>query len=120
MFAIGDAADIEGASLPTTAEVACQKAKYLVENFNAAAKANKGEIFKAPFEYQQKQLVSYIGQHDGVIAGKGHNDPGWTGKAAWLSWRGGSIGWNRSWRSKTAIVITWILNAVFGKEIAKI
>ena len=120
VFAIGDAADIEGASLPTTAEVACQKAKYLVENFNAAAKDKSGEMFKAPFEYQQKQLVSYIGQHDGVIAGKGHNDPGWTGKAAWLSWRGGSIGWNRSWRSKTAIVVTWILNAVFGKEIAKI
>ena len=71
VFAIGDAADIEGASLPTTAEVACQKARYLVENFNAAAKEKSGEMFKAPFAYQQKQLVSYIGQHDGVIAGKG-------------------------------------------------
>ena len=30
VFAVGDAADIDGASLPTTAEVACQKSKYLV------------------------------------------------------------------------------------------
>jgi NADH:ubiquinone reductase (non-electrogenic) len=120
VYAIGDAADIEGASLPTTAEVACQKSKYLVENLNLISGPRANAMFKAPFEYQQKRLVSYIGQHDGVIAGQGPNDPGWTGKSAWLSWRSGSILWHRNWRSRVAIIITWILNAVFGKEIAKI
>jgi NADH:ubiquinone reductase (non-electrogenic) len=118
VFALGDAADIKGGSLPTTAEVACQKAKYLVQNFE---KMKRGEdAFKDRFEYTQKRLVSYIGQRDGVIAGKGHDDEGWTGRSAWLAWRSGSIAWNRNWRSRFAILLTWMLNALFGKEVAKI
>ena len=124
VFALGDAADIEGASLPTTAEVAVQKAKYLVQQFNSLGHAtSKGTssdpAFSNPFTYSQKQLVSYIGAHDGVIAGKGNNSEGWTGRSAWLAWRSGSLMWNRNWRSRVSIVITWVLNRVFGKEIAK-
>lgn len=118
VFALGDAADIKGASLPTTAEAACQKARYLVQNFNQM-KAG-GDAFKEPFVYTQKRLVSYIGQRDGVIAGKGHDDEGWTGRGAWLAWRSGSIMWHPSWRSRFIILLTWLLNAIFGKEIAKI
>lgn len=121
VYALGDAADIQGASLPTTAEVAVQKAKYLVQQFNALASpsSTSAKGFDIPFTYAQKQLVSYIGHHDGVIAGKGPNDQGWTGRSAWLAWRSGSLMWNRNWRSRVSIVITWVLNHVFGKEIAK-
>lgn len=133
VFALGDAADIEGASLPTTAEVAVQKARYLVSNFNALARhgpflpgsfsvdpnPRPNPAFERPFVYAQKQLVSYIGAHDGVIAGKGPNDPGWTGRSAWLAWRGGSLLWNRNWRSRVVIALTWMLNRVFGTEIAR-
>ena len=126
VYALGDAADIDGASLPTTAEVAVQKAQYLVERFNAAAGRGSGRIWRTttlppdgPFEYRQKALVSYIGSHDGVIAGK-ENREGWTGKSAWLAWRGGSLTWTRNWRSRIMILFTWVLNAVLGKEIAKI
>ena len=120
VFAIGDAADILDASLPTTAEVAVQKAKYISEHFNLLSSPRENEMFKNPFKYQQKQLVSYIGQHDGVIAGKGNDDPGWTGRSAWLAWRSGSVMWNRNWRSRAMIVFTWCMNAVFGKEVSKI
>jgi len=123
VFSLGDAADIEGQSLPTTAEVAVQKAKYLVENFNALpaspTSTTSSSSFTKPFVYAQKQLVSYIGHHDGVIAGKGPNDPGWTGRSAWLAWRSGSLIWNRNWRSRVVIVITWALNRVFGTEMAR-
>lgn len=122
VFALGDAADIEGASLPTTAEVAVQKARYLVTNLNALANppsASPSPAFSDPFTYSQKQLVSYIGAHDGVIAGKGPNDAGWTGRSAWLAWRSGSLMWNRNWRSRVVIMLTWVLNRVFGKEIAR-
>ncbi|KAH0848307.1 hypothetical protein AYO21_04337 [Fonsecaea monophora] len=130
VFALGDAADIEGASLPTTAEVAVQKARYLVQNFNELAKSlaatttqsglsSANDAFDKPFAYSQKQLVSYIGAHDGVIAGKGPNSDGWTGKSAWLAWRSGSLMWNRNWRSRVVIVFTWVLNRVWGKEIAR-
>lgn len=116
VFALGDAADIEGESLPTTAEVAVQKAKYLVSFLNSASSnIDKHE----PFKYEQKRLVSYIGQKDGVIAGDNDHE-GWTGYRAWLAWRGSNVQWNRSWRSRIMIVFTWVMNYTFGKEIAKI
>lgn len=111
VWALGDAADVEGLSLPTTAEVAVQKAKYMVGQFN-------GTGTDGPFEYQQKQLVTYIGNRDGVIAGKEDRE-GWTGHGAWLAWRSGSLMWTRSWRNRVMISLTWIVNAVFGKDVAK-
>ena len=115
IFALGDAADVEGASLPTTAEVAVQKAKYLVNFLNSQSMSLPSS---APFTYREKQLVSYIGSHDGVIAGRGDKE-GWTGRSAWLAWRSGSVMWTRSWRNRVVIALTWVINAVFGKEIAK-
>lgn len=116
IYGLGDAADIVEASLPTTAEVALQKAKYLVSVLNAA----DPDIHKhKPFKYEQKQLVTYIGGRDGVIAGKESNG-GWTGQSAWLAWRGLNIQWNRNYRSRIMILFTWWMNTLFGKEVAKI
>lgn len=59
VFAIGDAADVEGSPLPTTAEVAVQKARFLVQHLN---KTLKGSQLNLPaFAYKQKGLVTYIG-----------------------------------------------------------
>lgn len=115
VFALGDAADIEGSSLPTTAEVAVQKARYLVNFFNSRHTENPSSL---PFTYHETQLVSYIGSRDGIIAGKGEKE-GWTGRSAWLAWRSGSVMWTRSWRNRVVIILTWIVNVIFGKEIAK-
>lgn len=115
VFALGDAADIEGSSLPTTAEVAVQKAKYLVNFFNSRSWSEPSSV---PFAYTEKQLVSYIGSRDGIIAGRGDKE-GWTGRSAWLAWRSGSMMWTRSWRNRVVIILTWIINVIFGKEIAK-
>ncbi|KAE8441305.1 hypothetical protein EG329_005535 [Mollisiaceae sp. DMI_Dod_QoI] len=63
IYALGDAADIEGAELPTTAEVAVQKAKWLAQHIIA----NEEE---EPFVYKKKAVVAYIGRQDGVVEGK--------------------------------------------------
>ncbi|KAI4263741.1 MAG: hypothetical protein L6R42_001124 [Xanthoria sp. 1 TBL-2021] len=118
VFALGDAADIEGNSLPTTAEVAVQKARYLVNFFNSRSVMALEGPAEMPFMYAEKQLVSYIGSRDGIIAGRGDRE-GWTGRSAWLAWRSGSVMWTRSWRNRIVILLTWMLNWVFGKEIAK-
>ncbi|KAL9112181.1 MAG: hypothetical protein Q9227_003558 [Pyrenula ochraceoflavens] len=117
VFGLGDAADMDGLSLPTTAEVAVQKGKYLVGEFNTAGTIDEAKDSKK-FEYLQKQLVTYIGNRDGVIAGKEEKE-GWTGQSAWLAWRSGSIMWTRSWRNRTMIALTWAVNAIFGKDIAR-
>jgi NADH:ubiquinone reductase (non-electrogenic) len=106
VYALGDAADVEDARLPTTAEVACQKAKYLAEMLN------KG--FSKGFRYEQTSIVAYLGQNDGVISGK--ND--YSGPQAWIAWRSKNFLWTRTWRQKILIVLSWILDLFTGRAIA--
>lgn len=112
VFGLGDAADIEGESLPTLAEVALQKAEYLSKVLNQDE--SSGSPSK-PFQYQQRALLAYLGQHDGVIGGK----EDWSGPAAWLAWRSGSLGWTRSWRRKFMILISWAFVWLGGRDIAR-
>ncbi|EME47000.1 hypothetical protein DOTSEDRAFT_85608 [Dothistroma septosporum NZE10] len=110
VYALGDAADIKKYFLPTTAEVAVQKAEYL------ASVLNKGTDGRKVFEYKQKALVAYIGGHDGVVAGR----PDWNGARAWTAWRSKNLLWTRSWRRKIMIMIYWGLDWMGGKEIARL
>jgi len=114
VFALGDAADIEGHSLPTTAEVAVQKAKYLVGELN-----RNSEGPELPFTYTSRRLVTYIGGHDGIAEGLSVDEP-WSGRKAWLSWRSGSFTWTRTWRNWAAIICAIVLNALFGKDVLRL
>lgn len=109
VYAAGDAADIDGDSLPQLAEVAVQKAEYIVDQLN-----NPGRPVE-PFKYTQRALLAYLGQHDGIIGGR----ETWTGNSAWLAWRSGSLGWTRSWRRKMMISISWLFNWIGGRDIAR-
>jgi NADH:ubiquinone reductase (non-electrogenic) len=114
VYALGDAADIEGTELPPTAEVALQKAEWLAKHLNQIDKSasdGEGEGFK----YDQKALVAYIGRKDGIVDGGGE----WTGKGAWLAWRSGNLEWTRSWRLRAMIVLVWVMNKLDGREIAR-
>ncbi|KAJ5224089.1 disulfide oxidoreductase [Penicillium chermesinum] len=110
VYAIGDAADIDGASLPTTAEVAIQKAEYLAEQLNAGHRTK-------PFQYKQRALITYTGAGDGVMAGKRGDE--YTGYGAWLSWRSGNIFWTRSWKRKFMLCVAWLMDWVDGREMAR-
>ncbi|KAI9698287.1 MAG: hypothetical protein M1820_007557 [Bogoriella megaspora] len=122
-YALGDAADVEGESLPTLAEVALQKSEYLVQMLNRKGKAreaNAGAMVRnedvvPPFQYKQRALLAYLGQRDGIIGGR----EDWTGNSAWLAWRSGSLGWTRSWRRKIMIVISWVFIWIDGRDIAR-
>ncbi len=123
VFALGDAADVINRSLPTTAEAAVQKAKYLVNYLNRTSDP-LNQPPSTPFRYQNKALVTYLGAHDGVMGGRESQNgngagEGWTGRSAWLAWRSGSLMWTRSWRNRVMIVLTWVVNWVGGKEIAR-
>ena len=108
VFALGDAADIKKHFLPTTAEVAVQKAEYLAQVLNT-------DTFDQAFEYKQKAIVAYIGGHDGVVSGK----PDWSGGRAWAAWRSKNLLWTRSWRRKFMISVYWLMDWIGGKEIAR-
>ncbi|POS76880.1 hypothetical protein DHEL01_v204720 [Diaporthe helianthi] len=113
VYALGDAADIKGESLPTLAEVALQKGEYLTKVLNDHS---TGDSEEAPaFQYKQRALLAYLGQHDGIIGGK----EDWTGASAWLAWRSGSLSWTRSWRRKIMISISWLFVWLGGRDIAR-
>lgn len=116
IYAVGDAADIDGHSLPTLAEVALQKGEYLARELNAGVGEDGGPSQpRRPFEYKQRALMAYLGQHDGIVGGK----QDWTGQNAWLAWRSGSLGWTRSWRRKIMISISWFFVWWGGRDIAR-
>ncbi|KAL2060166.1 hypothetical protein VTL71DRAFT_9561 [Oculimacula yallundae] len=118
IWAMGDAAGIEENGLPATAEVAVQKAKWLAEHLVEQSIENEkqgGKPRGKEFQYEQKALVAYIGRKDGIVDGGGK----WTGKSAWLAWRGGNLQWTQSWRRKAMIMIYWVLNKWDGREIAR-
>ncbi|QIW97719.1 hypothetical protein AMS68_003237 [Peltaster fructicola] len=104
VYALGDAADVKGGELPTTAEVACQKAEYLSNAINTG--------LDKPFEYSSKAMIAYTGSADGVAAGQKE----WSGASAWMAWRAKNLDWSRSWRNRILIGVNWGLNHVFGKE----
>lgn len=58
VWVIGDAGTVESAPLPATAQVASQKAKYLVKKLNKIA--NDDEHTK-PFEFHNQGSLAYIG-----------------------------------------------------------
>jgi NADH:ubiquinone reductase (non-electrogenic) len=117
VYALGDAADIEGNALPPTAEVALQKAEWLAKHLNDVEnhKADGKGMEEEGFKYHPKALVAYIGRKDGVVDGGVE----WTGKGAWLAWRSGSLEWTRSWRRRCMIVLVWVMNKFDGREIAR-
>jgi NADH:ubiquinone reductase (non-electrogenic) len=109
VYALGDAADIKDDSQPTTAEVAVQKANYLVKALNQETDGRKA------FSYNQKPKIAYTGGQDGVIQGETE----WSGAEAWAAWRSKNLKWTMSWRRTLMIVIYWMLNYFGGKEIAR-
>ena len=117
VFALGDAADIEGHSLATTAEVAVQKAKYLVKQLNKGPEAS--ETHTRPFSYSNRKLVTYIGGHDGIEEGW-PVDEAWSGRKSWLAWRSGSVLWTRTWRNRVGILVAVGMNALVGKDVMRL
>lgn len=110
VYALGDAADVDGASLPTTAEVACQKAKWLASALNK--EFEEGKV--SHFQYRQAAVVAYLGHSDGVIAGKSD----YTGAEAWIAWRSKNFMWTRQWRQRVLIIVSWLLDRLTGRAIA--
>ena len=109
-YTLSDAADIDGQSLPILAEVALQKGKYM------SRELNNGDQPTTPFEYKQRALMAYLGQHDGIVGGRSE----WTGESACLAWRSGSLAWTRSWRRKIMISLSWVFVWFGGRDSARI
>lgn len=122
VWVIGDAGTVESAPLPATAQVASQKAKYLVKKLNKIA--NDDEHTK-PFEFHNQGSLAYIGNWKAIYdrSNGGTADDGFmakeTGRVAWLLWRSAYFTMTLSWRNKILVPTYWFMNWIFGRDITR-
>ncbi|KAJ3509610.1 hypothetical protein NLJ89_g5136 [Agrocybe chaxingu] len=121
VWAIGDAAKIEDAPLPATAQVANQKAKYLVRKINKLAKDQESP---EPFKFENFGSLAYIGNWKAIYdrptngAEEGFMQKE-TGRIAWLLWRSAYFTMTLSIRNKILVPTYWFLNWIFGRDLTR-
>ncbi|KAJ1309624.1 hypothetical protein OPQ81_006393 [Rhizoctonia solani] len=112
VFALGDCAMVkDGPVLPTTAQVASQKAKYLVKHLNA-----DDTNVTPDFVFKNFGALAYLGGWRAIMQGESQNVKGW---AAWVIWRGAYLTKSVSWRNKILIPTLWMINWLFGRDISR-
>ncbi|KAF5350487.1 hypothetical protein D9756_008688 [Leucocoprinus leucothites] len=124
VWAIGDAAIVEGAPLPATAQVASQKAKYLVSKLNKLAMDKE---CSKPFVFHDQGSLAYIGNWKAIYDRSSNLPEGEkdkfmskeTGRLAWLLWRSAYFTMTLSWRNKILVPTYWFLNWIFGRDLTR-
>ncbi|KAF8682992.1 Pyridine nucleotide-disulfide oxidoreductase [Rhizoctonia solani] len=112
VFALGDCAAVkDGPVLPTTAQVASQKANYLVKHFNSGDPDRTTD-----FVFKNFGALAYLGGWRAIMQGESQNIKGW---AAWVIWRGAYLTKSVSWRNKILIPTLWMINWLFGRDISR-
>ncbi|KAK7042308.1 FAD/NAD(P)-binding domain-containing protein [Favolaschia claudopus] len=110
VWGIGDCAQIEDAILPATAQVANQKAQYLVNKLN---KLVKDQPSSKPFQFENQGSLAYIGDWK-AIYDNSHKESKIlnkeSGRVAWLLWRSAYFTMTLSWRNKILVPMYWFLN----------
>ncbi|KAI8981627.1 NDE1, mitochondrial external NADH dehydrogenase [Mycotypha africana] len=121
IYALGDCATIKEYDLPATAQVASQKAGYLVKALNAIAKS--GDYTEADgkgFRFKNKGMMAYIGSYEALIDMSAvHNWAKMSGHLSWLLWRSAYLSKSVSIRNKLLIPYHWFLTLTLGRDISR-
>ncbi|TFK36642.1 pyridine nucleotide-disulfide oxidoreductase-domain-containing protein [Crucibulum laeve] len=108
VWAIGDAGKIQERPLPATAQVANQKAKYIVKKLNKLAKEQESP---EPFAFHNQGSLAYIGNWKAIYDGPGTEEGKFMskekGRLAWLLWRSAYFTMTLSWRNKILVPTYW-------------
>ncbi|KAF2455395.1 pyridine nucleotide-disulfide oxidoreductase-domain-containing protein [Lineolata rhizophorae] len=110
VFALGDCSTLEGTMYPATAQVASQKAEWL------AKRLNKDDIEKKTFTWKNMGVMAYLGNWKAIMQTSGSS---FSGRTAWLIWRGAYLTKSVSVRNKILIPVYWFLNWAFGRDISR-
>ncbi|TFK51238.1 NDE1, mitochondrial external NADH dehydrogenase [Heliocybe sulcata] len=119
VWAIGDAAMIQGVMLPATAQVANQKGKYLVKKLNRML---EGQDTSAPFKWRNLGTLAYVGENQALYdrsKSAGGPKPKGAGRMAWLLWRSAYASMALSMRNKILVPTFWLVNWIFGRDLSR-
>jgi NADH:ubiquinone reductase (non-electrogenic) len=113
IYAIGDAARIEDASFPATAQLAQQQGKYLGK---ALTRRLKEKPVK-PFHFNNLGMMASLGNNRAMAdLPKGAV----TGRVAWWMWKSVYLTKLVGWRNKIRLLNDWIHTRLFGRETSRI
>lgn len=112
IYAIGDAAVIQGQPYIATAQAAQQEGKYLAYALNRKA---FGQSIR-PFRYRHMGMLAYIGSQRALADLPGYKGHGFT---AWIFWRSAYLTKLVSTKNKFLVMIDWIKALIFGRDISQ-
>jgi NADH:ubiquinone reductase (non-electrogenic) len=112
LWALGDCAAVGEPPLPATAQVAQQQGPFLAKNLVRAA---RGEAPR-PFRFRALGMLAYIGERQALAD---LPNAKWSGRAAWLFWRGAYLTKLVSLANKAKVLFDWIKARLFGRDLAR-
>ena len=114
IYAAGDCANIAGAALPQTAQLAMQAGTYLAKSFNATARGKKIE----PFKFKNLGMLAYVGESRALadIPKAGVHAHG---AATYVFWRSAYLTRLVSFKNKVLVLFDWLKTWVFGRDLSK-
>jgi NADH dehydrogenase len=117
VWAIGDCAEIPKpggkGTQPPTAQNATREGEHVARNIVATLRGEDPQ----PFTFERIGELALVGRHAGVGQIYGRQ---FSGFAAWALWRGVYLSKMPGMAQRTRILLDWILDAVFGREIAEL
>ncbi|KAK2460757.1 hypothetical protein APHAL10511_007227 [Amanita phalloides] len=119
VWAIGDASRIEGNSLPATAQVANQEAKYLTRKLNKLAKDQESP---EQFSFINQGSLAYVGDWKAIYDRPAPDNAFMSkeaGRVAWLLWRSAYFTKTLSMRNKILVPLYWFLIWIFGRDLTR-
>ncbi|KAJ7220440.1 NDE1, mitochondrial external NADH dehydrogenase [Mycena haematopus] len=121
VWGIGDCAQIEDAILPATAQVANQKAQYLVKKLN---RLGRDQDSPKAFKFENQGSLAYIGDWKAIYdnSGKDNIISKESGRVAWLLWRSAYFTMTLSWRyfyARILVPMYWFVSWIFGRDITR-
>ncbi|KAI8367170.1 FAD/NAD(P)-binding domain-containing protein [Choanephora cucurbitarum] len=117
VYALGDCATIQDYELPATAQVANQKAIYLVKALNRMAKLQN---VSDEFKFKNNGMMAYIGSYEALVDMSAVKK--WakmSGHLSWFLWRSAYISKSVSIRNKMLIAYHWFMTFALGRDISR-
>ncbi|OHF00138.1 hypothetical protein CORC01_04546 [Colletotrichum orchidophilum] len=112
VYSMGDCSVLENETLPATAQVASQQAKYLAKALNKAAAGPESK----PFKFRNLGAMAYLGSWRAIHQSSADEIKG---RAAWILWRCAYLTKSMSIRNKILVPVYWFITWVFGRDISR-
>ncbi|XP_071945324.1 uncharacterized protein [Antedon mediterranea] len=112
IYAIGDCANIQGNTLPCTAQVAERQGKYLSTSLECLKTDKEVESFV----FKSMGMLAYVGNYKALTDMPAVQAQGFH---SWLLWRSAYLTRLGSWRLRMQVPMDWTKTLLFGRDTSR-